>query len=360
MRLGLAITAAIGLHGLACTEPTPPGTAFTSTTAGTLTDDDDDDDPTTGTQDTGSESDTTGGPHPTSESGSTDGTDESDSSGAPSCSPAPPPDPDWLHAYQDELVATLSGAAEVAPGVSLGERSTPAERSAAAAFLDAAFTEIGYAPQRHDYATGSNVWARLAANAPDAPAEPPVLVVGAHYDTVPDSPGANDNATGVALVLALARHLRDIPCRNRDVVFVLFDQEEIGLVGSDAFAGYIVDEGWPVESVHTIDQMGWDADGDRRVEIERPSEGLFEFYDGPAAALRPPVVLVPTQTGSTDHVSFRAHGLPAVGLTEEFVSGDTSPHYHLPSDAYATVDLDYLASTTVLVNSAFSQALDAG
>ena len=339
--------------GLACAEPLPPGMAFTTTTAGTQADDDEGEgDPTT--EQESSDAETSGDPPATSESSSSGG-QESESTGESSCSPAPSPDPDWLYAYLDDVVAKLSGATEIAPGVALGERSTPTQRSAAAAFLDAAFGEIGYTPQRHDYGTGSNVWARLPADDPGAP----VLVVGAHYDTVPDSPGANDNATGVALVLALARHLREIPCRNRDVVFVLFDQEEIGLVGSDAFAGFLVDEAWPIEAVHTIDQMGWDADGDRHVELERADDGLFDFYDGPAGRLEPPIVLVPTQTGFTDHVSFRAHGFAAVGLTEEFVSGDTSPHYHLPSDAYATVDVDFLASTTILANLAFSEALDA-
>jgi hypothetical protein len=39
-----------------------------------------------------------------------------------------------------------------------------------------------------------------------------------------------------------------------------------------------------------------------------------------------------------------------VGLTEEYVSGDTTPHYHLPSDTFDTVDLDYLASSTTLLH----------
>jgi hypothetical protein len=49
-------------------------------------------------------------------------------------------------------------------------------------------------------------------------------------------------------------------------------------------------------------------------------------------------------------VSFRELGFAAVGLTEEYVSGDTTPHYHLPSDAYETVSLPYLASSTALLH----------
>jgi hypothetical protein len=351
MRVACLMFAAISLG--ACADAGPTGTAFTATSDGTQGNDDTASDANTSTDDASSTRD----PGSTSDASGVDASSSGDdaSTGSPTCSAAPSPDPDWLHAYEDDIVAKLSGATEIAAGVALGERSTPAQRSAAADFLDDAFAEIGYAPQRHDYATGSNVWADLPALDDDAP----VLVVGAHYDTVPGSPGANDNATGVAMVLALARHLREIACRSHNVVFVLFDQEEIGLVGSDAFAGFLVDEGLPVEAVHTIDQMGWDADGDRHVELERADEGLFEFYGGPADTLVPPVVLTATQTGFTDHVSFRAHGLPAVGLTEEFVSGDTSPHYHQPSDTYETVDIDFLVSTTILANLAFSGWIDA-
>jgi Zn-dependent M28 family amino/carboxypeptidase len=343
------------LLGAACTDPVAGGTPFTTSGPGTQGDDDteadpDDDDGSTGDPSASTAPGSSGGGSTTDASSSDGG-----SSGVPECSPAPSPDPDWLYAYQDDLVAKLSGATEIAAGVALGERSTPSQRAAAAAFLDDAFAEIGYTPQRHDYPGGSNVFAELPALDGDAP----VLVVGAHYDTVPGSPGANDNATGVAMVLALARHLLEVECRSHHLLFVLFDQEEIGLVGSNAFAGFLVDEGLPIEAVHTIDQMGWDADGDRRVEIERADAGLFDFYDEHAGSLVPPIELTATQTGFTDHVSFRDHGLPAVGLTEEFVSGDTSPHYHQPSDAYATVDVGFLVSTTILANLAFSERIDA-
>ena len=59
-------------------------------------------------------------------------------------------------------------------------------------------------------------------------------MVGAHLDSEVGSPGANDNATGVAAVLAVARALKDLQCRSRGVMFVMFDQEEVGLLGSKA------------------------------------------------------------------------------------------------------------------------------
>lgn len=236
----------------------------------------------------------------------------------------------------------------------LAERSTPQNRAMAAQFIGEQLEALGLETSNHDYAEAArNVYAVLPATEDEAP----YLVVGAHFDTVPGSPGANDNATGVALVLGLARYLQELPCRNRNIIFVLFDEEEIGLVGSWHFAELLSTQRFDVEAAHTIDQMGWDDNGDRAIEIERPDEGLLELYQAAAAQLADSRPLTPTQTGFTDHVSFRDWGFAAVGLTEEFVSGDTTPHYHMASDTFETVDLDYLASTTRLVNHAFALAL---
>ena len=62
------------------------------------------------------------------------------------------------------------------------------------------------------------------------------LVIGAHYDTTPNSPGANDNGSGVAAALVVAEELSDdeLPF---DLRFVLFGAEEIGLNGSFAYVG---------------------------------------------------------------------------------------------------------------------------
>ena len=179
---------------------------------------------------------------------------------------------------------------------------------------------------------------------------------GAHFDTVAGSPGANDNATGVAAVFSAARYLAALPCRARPVMFVLFDEEEDGLVGSAAFARKLKADGVRVHSVHTIDQMGWDMDGDRRIELELPDQGLRELYLAAASDLgwsNSAMTIVTTNVSSTDHASFRPT-FPAVGITEEYRSGDTTPHYHKPTDTYPTVNLDYLKNTTVLIHHVFA------
>jgi Zn-dependent M28 family amino/carboxypeptidase len=165
------------------------------------------------------------------------------------------------------------------------------------------------------------------------------------------SPGANDNATGVAAVFAVARYAAKLTCRSKSLVFVLFDEEELGLLGSKQFAAKLKADGTQVHSEHTIDQMGWDSDGDRAIELELPDTGLKELYQAAVTELGVSVPLTPTTTSSTDHSSFRPTFL-AIGLTEEYATrpSDTTPYYHKAGDTFDTVNFDYLLSTTVIVN----------
>jgi len=342
---------------VACTDtqdPEPTGAGSTTTATSSSS--------TPGTNSSGPHT-STGDPQTTLNASSTSGeetsvstTDESDSTGRTECTPAPDANPAWLGAYVDDVVARLTGATELSPGLTLSERSTATSRAATADWLETEFAALDLDVEPHAYAAqGTNIVGRLPATEPGGR----TLVVGAHFDSVPGSPGANDNATGVAFVLALARYLGSVECRSHDVVFVGFDQEEVGLVGSEAYAAFLVDQGEDVIAVHTIDQMGWDQDGDRAIELERADVGLFEIYEAANASLATPIPLHATGTGFTDHVSFRAYGFAAIGLTEEFVNGDTTPHYHLSSDTYDTVNFEFLASSCVLANTAFAMLIDA-
>ncbi|MGE0867478.1 MAG: M28 family metallopeptidase [Kofleriaceae bacterium] len=246
------------------------------------------------------------------------------------CAP-PVLDAPWL----DELVIDTVNQLSASP------RATPSERDAARAALMTELSSIGLEPQLHSYATGANVVATIPATTGAAAG----VIVGAHFDTVSQSPGANDNATGVAVILAVARYVRDMPCRSAPVTIVLFDEEERGLVGSRAFA--LTRTPQTVGAVHTIDQVGWDADGDRRFEIEQPTPALEQQYREAASALGLEISV--TSVGATDHQAFRDAGFAAVGITEEFTSADTSPHRHLVSDTAPTVDVAYVALAAQLV-----------
>ena len=269
------------------------------------------------------------------------------------CADLPDPAAAWVRPYQQEIVGRLTGEVELAPGQKLTDRASAANRAAARGYLAGALGALGLKALQQGYGSGTNVYAEIAASG----ASKDQIVIGAHYDSWAGCPGANDNATGVAAVLAAARYLTQVSCRDKHVIVVLFDEEELGQLGSKSFAKRLFDDKRSVVSVHTIDQLGWDQDGDRAVELERPDPGLFQLYQQAVSLGGLGIPLYQTQTGGTDHVAFRAYGFPAVGLTEEYAGGDTTPHYHASTDTYATVDFDYLASTTELLNVVLSGLL---
>lgn len=247
-----------------------------------------------------------------------------------SCAP-PALDAPWLREYVSDIISGLPSP-----------RATTTQRSAARTYLQSVIGSMGWTAQVQAYSTGANVYARIPATSGSDTRE---IIVGAHFDTVPNSPGANDNASGVAASLAVARFLRDMPCRRYPVTVVLFDEEEIGLVGARVHASALAAAG--VHSVHTIDQIGWDQDGDHRFELESPTADLEASYRAAAMVVGVPVVRVSME--GTDHEAYRDRGFAAIGLTEEYVGGDTTPHRHTAQDTAATIDIDYLVLGTQLV-----------
>lgn len=261
-----------------------------------------------------------------------------------------------LASFLSRQVAALCGDAPLPGGTTLTDRASAANRQATRAYLLAELQALGLTAEEEAYGGGANVVARLPPTK-DVDATTEWIVVGAHFDTVPTTVGANDNATGVAAVLAVAQTLRDLPCRSRGAMFVFFDQEEIGLLGSKAFAKRLAEAATAVVAVHTVDQVGWDADDDRTFEIERPTTTLFAEYQAAAQAVGARVV--ETKTSGTDHQALRAAGFAAAGVTEEYATGDTSPHNHAPGDRPPTVKASYHALAVQLVTHVVARELGA-
>lgn len=251
---------------------------------------------------------------------------------------------DWLDGYQRRIVGALSGAEDISPGVKLAHRASVAERDAARQFLLDELTALGYTPQRHDYTSGSYAGANVLATLDATTGTGGTIIVGGHFDSVPAGPGAADNATGVAIVLAAARYLRQQPTREHPVIFALFDQEELGLIGSRAYAPTLAST--DVASVHIFDMLSFDGDGDHAVELWSPAPALAAAYQQYGAVAGMPVSSV--MFAYSDHQAFIEAGLPATGVGEEFVANDHTPHYHKATDVFENVSFDHLARVTHL------------
>lgn len=167
------------------------------------------------------------------------------------------------------------------------------------------------------------------------------VIVGAHYDSrnvaagnPVGTPGAEDNATGCAGVIELARAL--LPSQpRRSILFMCYAGEEQGLFGSAAHVQSLVDGNdlGRVELVVTMDMIGYSADADLDVLFETDSThaDLLQRFGDAAATYVPTLgVFTSTMPFGSDHVPYIDAGLPALLAIDH--DWDVYPHYHRASD----------------------------
>jgi Zn-dependent M28 family amino/carboxypeptidase len=168
--------------------------------------------------------------------------------------------------------------------------------------------------------TSQNVVANAQAR------RPKVLIVGAHLDSVSMGAGINDNGTGVATVLEIARAVRRV-APGLSVRFAFWGAEELGLFGSRAYAGTVAPS--QVVGYLNFDVLGspsrrYGVYGDTRFVTRWL--GYFSRTGATATAI--------DINGRSDHAPFAARGIPVAGL----FAGDY-PCYHRACDRVARVDL---------------------
>lgn len=258
-------------------------------------------------------------------------------------------------------------ATEYATGIEsfIGERVTVEQRRTAAARIVSELADAGIDAKLQPYDTGNTTWAldlvlppvsgaNVAVEMPATEPSEQTIVIGAHYDSVKGSPGADDNASGTYAVIELARRISDMPLRRMNVVFVWFDQEEVGLVGSKIFAANWKASGLALHSMHNIDMIGFDGNGDGRFDLDAPDGELAELYLEEAEALGIPIAR--DTFNSSDHASFRKFGVRAVCLSEDFSNKDINPTYHHSGDK--TIDREYMQSGIDLVAAVMKRLLE--
>lgn len=263
-----------------------------------------------------------------------------------------------------DIIGRLSGDGHDLDTKPFAARATKAERAVARDHLVEMLTEIGLTTERQTYfmpnehgvldlflppVSGVNIVATLPATIDTDR----IVVLGAHYDTVHGSPGANDNASGIAILLSTIRALSALENRSTAFVVVFFDQEEGGSFGSLAYVRDLKQSGANVHSVHTVDMAGSDNDGDGIVELDLPNESIAANYQLAANRLDIPVSRVTYK--SSDHLSFRNAGFAAVCVSEEVMGGDMNRNYHKAADRLEDVDLDYTARVSRLLTAALSE-----
>jgi Zn-dependent M28 family amino/carboxypeptidase len=231
-----------------------------------------------------------------------------------------------------EVVDYLAG--EIGP-----RETTSAAYRKAAAFVESRFRSFGYAVRRQTFRVPAGLSNRAAVQegetfnviAEQRGFDPTKrhVVVGAHLDTVPQAPGAVDNAAGVGIVLELAR-LASLERPRIPVVFVAFGGEEArvpngGLHGSRAFVAALdTRQRRAIAGAIVIDRLGTGE----RVPVCTASTSSVTFARSLLdAARRARVPAFSCTNGTSDHVPFDGAGISAVRL-----GPDNFRQYHTPQD----------------------------
>lgn len=262
----------------------------------------------------------------------------------------------------------------------IGERNMwhYAALNAAADFIEDSFSQAGLRTRRDSYETRGqpchNVEAEIQGDRPE------IIVIGAHYDSVFGSPGANDNGSGAAAVLALAQRFaareteRSRPQRtpNKTLRFVAFVNEEppyflSGEMGSQVYARRCKERGDKISAMISLETIGYFSDAPHSQTY--PSPGLGMFYPNVGdfigfvsnvksrALLRRVITSfrkhakIPSEGASlpafipgvswSDQWSFWQHGYPAIMVTD--TAPFRYPYYHSSNDTPDKLDYDRFA-----------------
>lgn len=248
----------------------------------------------------------------------------------------------------------------------------------AAAWIEDRLVALGLEPIAERYRVpfrGRTVDVRnIIAEVPGTAAAERVIVIGAHYDTEPQTPGADDNASGVAVGLALASYFRSRP-QPVTLRFVFYTNEEQPFswgehMGSLVRARNAKDGGDDVVAMLALEMLGYYSDGPVRPEvarltaalgIETPADENFvaiaawpvsaalvrrvhEVWDGavPSVPVVGPASLV--SIGASDHWSYWQVAYPAAMVTD--TAYFRNPNYHKPTDTADTLDYQRMAAVT--------------
>ncbi len=191
------------------------------------------------------------------------------------------------------------------------------------------------------------------------------IIIGAHYDTVAGCVGADDNGSGVAVLLELAEYLSINPLKY-PVQLIAFDMEEYGLCGSAAYVQKLKQDKQKLRLMISLEMLGY---CDRTPNSQRYPKGLDKFYPntGDFVGLIGSIPTIPDlihlqhhikstvpcewlpagwrglmipDTRRSDHAPFWDAGYKALMVTD--TANMRNPHYHKSSDRLETLDMEFL------------------
>jgi hypothetical protein len=209
----------------------------------------------------------------------------------------------------------------------------------ASAWLFETYASFGYRPE-YQWLTGRGALggrtANVVATLPGTDNPELVYVVSSHYDSVADGPGADDDSSGTAALLEVARILARHP-QPATIVFASFTGEESGLLGSREFVRRAVGGGMQIAGALNNDMIGWANDHRLDNTIRYSNEGIRDVQHAAAIQFSQLITYDARYYRNTDaHAYYEAYGDIVGGIGSYPVLG--SPHYHEPHDVLETIN----------------------
>ena len=198
-----------------------------------------------------------------------------------------------------------------------------------------------------------------------------ILILGAHYDTVPGSPGADDNASAVSVLLEVARAIQAVPLKYT-VRFIAFSLEEYEFAGSAQYAGSLKKGEEEILGMISLEMVGFTGPKQNYPPYINPkfypnvgdfiaiignerSKQLFEkvcsTFKTRVPDLPSEFLIVPgngegmEEVRLSDHSPFWDHGFQALMITDTAFL--RNPNYHLPSDRVETLDFEFMKKVAI-------------
>jgi aminopeptidase YwaD len=175
-----------------------------------------------------------------------------------------------------------------------------------------------------------------------------IVALGAHHDSVPGAPGANDDASGTAMTLELARVMKDLPT-NMEMRFITFGAEELGLIGSRYYVSQLSEEEKDrFVGYFNMDMVGSRDAGDLVINTPDGNENIVS-QTAQASSARLNGEPTPIQPGgSSDHVSFFEGGI----ASGSFIHRPLEPWYHTPEDTIDKISKEKLQDVAEIIGTA--------
>mgnify|MGYP001451696731 CR=1 FL=1 len=241
----------------------------------------------------------------------------------------------------------------------------------AAQYIEREFQKIGWDVKEDTFQWEGRSYKNIVAEKKGMTSPHRVFILGAHYDTVPGSPGADDNASAIAVLLEVARNIQTAPLEGT-VRLIAFSLEEYNFVGSTHYVEKFQRGEEKILGMISLEMVGFTGPRQDYPPYLNPkyypnvgdfiaiigNERSKELLEKVCQSFRAHVPRLPLEflavpgngegmeeVRLSDHSTFWDHGFPALLVTD--TSFLRNPNYHLPSDSMETLDFEFMRKVAI-------------